>query len=490
MKQLGIIIPAYNVGYCLEDLLNTLVKQMTDAIEVVIIDDGSQDNTLTVAKRFADENITVIHQENQGVGAARNRGIETCSAEYLWFVDADDNIRPHAIRTLLDTIRQMPSDCYLFGLDKIRGKEVTQIANPSELQLTSSSAIAQNFDTVFSENLLNPLWNKVFRSSIIQQHQIHFSSIPSGEDAEFVLHCLIYANSMHIMPAILYQYTLMSDTSSAHTYHPAYITDHQQMFKALTEYCVATGAEADNVTEQWRRETYLGACMNVFNSLLPKPTYRKFSSKMDEQAACLQKILSILQSGSRRKGLRHKISTSRYVVYLYMRLKLSIDNIHCFFNEIAGNSGLLPKIVVMVYRFGNWSYRIQLKPIKYIFYAIYRIVDLLLCKMLLNCDIPGATSIGYGFTIYHPYGVIINSDAVIGCNFTCRDQIVVGNKGIKTNDGSPIIGNNVTLGAGAKVIGPITIGDNCSIGANSVVTHSFPPDQILVGVPAKALERR
>ena len=188
MKQLGIIIPAYNVGYCLEDLLNTLVKQMTDAVEVVIIDDGSQDNTLTVAERFADENITVIHQENQGVGAARNRGIETCSAEYLWFVDADDNIQPHAICTLLDTIRQMPSDCYLFGLDKIRGKEVTQIVNPSELQLTSNSAIAQNFDTVFSENLLNPLWNKVFRSSIIQQHQIRFSSISSGEDAEFVLH--------------------------------------------------------------------------------------------------------------------------------------------------------------------------------------------------------------------------------------------------------------------------------------------------------------
>lgn len=57
------------------------------------------------------------------------------------------------------------------------------------------------------------------------------------------------------------------------------------------------------------------------------------------------------------------------------------------------------------------------------------------------------------------------------------------------NNESPIIGNNVTLGAGTKVIGPITIGDNCSIGANSVVTHSFPANRILVGVPAKALER-
>lgn len=489
MKQLGIIIPAYNVGYCLEDLLNTLVKQMTDAVEVVIIDDGSQDNTLTVAKRFVDENITVIQQENQGVGAARNRGIETCSAEYLWFVDADDNIRSNAICTLLDTIRQMPSDCYLFGFDKIRGKEVTQIANPSELQLTSSSAIAQNFDTVFSENLLNPLWNKVFRSSIIQQHQIRFSSIPSGEDAEFVLHYLSHANSMHIMPTVLYQYTLMSDTSSAHTYHPEYVADHEQMFKALAEYCAATGANVNNVTERWRRETYLGACMNVFNGLLPKPTYKKYHSQMNEQAPYLQKMLSVLPSGSRRKGLKNKISTAGLIVYLYMRLKLSINRMHCFFSEIAGNAGLLPKIVVIIYRFGNWAYNIQIKPIKYIFYLLYRIVDLLLCKMLLNCDIPGATSIGYGFTIYHPYGVIINSDAVIGRNFTCRAQIVVGNKGTKTNDGSPIIGNNVTLGAGAKVIGPITIGDNCSIGANSVVTHSFPANRILVGVPAKALER-
>lgn len=489
MKQLGIIIPAYNVERSLQNLLNTLVQQITDNVEVIVIDDGSQDNTLATASRFANENISVIHQDNQGVGKARNLGIETCKAEYLWFVDADDSIRTDAVPSLLNAIRQESFDCYLFGLEKVRGRRVTQIVNASDICLTSNEAIAEAFDTIFSENLLNPLWNKLFRRSVIEQHQIHFSSIPSGEDAEFVLHYLTYADSMHVLPMVLYQYTLMSATSSSHAYHPSYIADHVQMFGALAEYCAATGAMADNVKHQWQRETYLGACQNIFNSLLPKPSYREFARKLKLQLPALQKMVASIYSSTSDMRIHDNNMVYRIMYYLHLKFKYSLNNINCLVKEVSANVGLLPKVVVIIYRFGSWANNIQVIPMRIIIYSIYRVIDLLFCKLLLNCDVPAKTHIGYGFTIYHPYGVIINSDAVIGRNFTCRAQIVVGNKGTGINDGSPVIGDNVTLGAGAKLIGPISVGSNCCVGANSVVTHSFPPNRVLVGVPAKALKR-
>jgi glycosyltransferase involved in cell wall biosynthesis len=326
MKQLGIIIPAYNVERSLQNLLNTLVQQITDDVEVIVIDDGSQDNTLATASRFANENISVIHQDNQGVGKARNRGIETCKAEYLWFVDADDNIRPDAVPALLNAIRQESFDCYLFGLEKVRGHRVTQIVNASDTCLTSNEAIAGAFDTIFSENLLNPLWNKLFRRSVIEQHQIRFSSIPSGEDAEFVLHYLTYADSMHVLPMVLYQYTLMSATSSSHAYHPSYIADHVQMFGALAEYCAATGAMADNVKKQWQRETYLGACQNIFNSLLPKPSYQKFAKELRRQLPELRNlILSIYVSKNDERRYCNAL-ICRLMGYLIIKYKHLLNN--------------------------------------------------------------------------------------------------------------------------------------------------------------------
>lgn len=103
---------------------------------------------------------------------------------------------------------------------------------------------------------------------------------------------------------------------------------------------------------------------------------------------------------------------------------------------------------------------------------------------IFNTEMKASKSISSHIYFFHPYGIVINSDSVIKDHVVIRQQVTIGNKG-ETNRECPIIEENVEIGAGAKIIGKVRIGKNSKIGANAVVTKSFPPNSILVGVPAK-----
>lgn len=142
------------------------------------------------------------------------------------------------------------------------------------------------------------------------------------------------------------------------------------------------------------------------------------------------------------------------------------------------------KWAVGIYRFGHRLYYSKSKLVKCLT-PIYKLLDLVFNKLLLNTEIPAKVQIGDGLAIYHPYGIIINDDAVIGKNCILHHQVTIGNKGV-TNKANlaPKIGDNCEIGAGAKVIGNVKIGANTKIGANAVVVKNSLPNAILVGVPA------
>ena len=97
---------------------------------------------------------------------------------------------------------------------------------------------------------------------------------------------------------------------------------------------------------------------------------------------------------------------------------------------------------------------------------------------------PGAT-IGSGFFIDHGMGVVIGETAEIGENVTIYHGVTLGGTSWKKEKRHPTIGNNVVIGAGAKVLGPFKVGDNSKIGSGSVVVNEVPPDSVVVGVPGR-----
>ena len=101
---------------------------------------------------------------------------------------------------------------------------------------------------------------------------------------------------------------------------------------------------------------------------------------------------------------------------------------------------------------------------------------------------PGAT-IGKGLLIDHGCGVVIGETTIIGDNCTIYQGVTLGGTGKDTGKRHPTLGNNVMVGAGAKILGPFTVGDNSKIAANAVLLREVEPDSTCVGVPARVVKR-
>lgn len=116
-----------------------------------------------------------------------------------------------------------------------------------------------------------------------------------------------------------------------------------------------------------------------------------------------------------------------------------------------------------------------------------------LIHRLCFCEISTTADIGPGFCVFHPFGLVVGGDVRAGKNLTLSMDVVLGgNIGKQRPDGSqmPILGDNVNIAAGCKVVGPVNIGDNCLIGANSVVISSLPSDSVAAGVPARIIRQQ
>ena len=144
--------------------------------------------------------------------------------------------------------------------------------------------------------------------------------------------------------------------------------------------------------------------------------------------------------------------------------------------------------VMVVYRFGRWRYGIHNRWLRLPFSILYKILKLL-SQILTGIDLPCEVTVGRRFKIEHFGDIIISGDTVFGDDVVIRNGVTVGLK--RTNErGAPVIGNRVDIGAGAKVLGPIRIGDDVAIGANAVVLQDVPPNSLAIGVPAQIRPRR
>ena len=138
--------------------------------------------------------------------------------------------------------------------------------------------------------------------------------------------------------------------------------------------------------------------------------------------------------------------------------------------------------VMLVYRFGRWRYTIQNVLVRKICSFIYKFLYKLV-QILTGIEMPCEAEVGDNFLIDHFGGIVISGYAKFGDNCRLRNGVVVGLKNV-SEPCAPQIGNNVDIGAGAKILGNIKIGNNVNIGANSVVLTDVPDNAIAVGVPA------
>lgn len=133
---------------------------------------------------------------------------------------------------------------------------------------------------------------------------------------------------------------------------------------------------------------------------------------------------------------------------------------------------------MILYRLMQWSRRHRLTPLEMVFNRL----NCIFC----HCIIGRGAEFGPGFVLIHAGGIVINGQVRGGSRIYLEHQVTIGAE----RRSSPILGNDVFIGAGAKVIGPVTIGSGARIGANAVVLQDVPPHSTAVGIPARIVRRR
>jgi serine O-acetyltransferase len=148
----------------------------------------------------------------------------------------------------------------------------------------------------------------------------------------------------------------------------------------------------------------------------------------------------------------------------------------------GGNWGAQGFWALVIYRFGRWRYGVRPALVRKVFSFVYRFLFKVI-QIMTGIELPCETEVGRNFVIDHFGGIVISGYAKFGDNCRIRNGVVVGL--LRVDDPcAPVIGNNVDIGAGAKVLGRISIGNNVAIGANAVVIQDVPDNYIAIGVPA------
>ena len=225
IPKVSIIIPVYNVEKYIGKCLESIIYQTFKNYEVIVIDDGSKDNSLEVCNLYAkkDERIKVYHKENSGAPSALNFGLKKASGEYLWFIDADDFIDKNALDFLTETADASGADMILFGARTVNAEN----GEPNNLQTEywSLSNVNNNYRTKLITytsimdwliNLPTVPWNKFHRRTFINSHKILFDEeLLAPYDCYFNLCCYLNGAKLFFCKEVLYNYRLSEQSTTA-----------------------------------------------------------------------------------------------------------------------------------------------------------------------------------------------------------------------------------------------------------------------------------
>lgn len=210
----SIIVPVYNAEKYLTRCLDSLINQTYPDTEMILVNDGSTDNSLEVCQKYQRTypNIKVIDQANQGVSCARNAGIDAAAGEYICFVDADDCVEKNFIESLVQGVDDK-ADIAVCGHDKICFNKVIQRV-PRYNRLWDMQQIQYR---LFTDTGFMVCYDKIYRSEILKRYGIRFAEhLKMSEDALFEMEYALHCQKAAYIPAALYHY-IQNEDSVTHT---------------------------------------------------------------------------------------------------------------------------------------------------------------------------------------------------------------------------------------------------------------------------------
>jgi glycosyltransferase involved in cell wall biosynthesis len=222
--DLSFIIPLYNAELYIKDCLSSLVSQGIDPsrYEIIVVDDGSKDNSLKVAKEFSAiySNIFIIEQENQGVGAARNNGVEQARGTYIYFIDADDYLAQSTLYKLLDNALIRNLDVLCFKSTDTTERNLFLSENPDRYKIDDQ--IYTGIEFIANSSIRFAVWWFIAKKEFLLSNNMRFIEGIFFEDVIYALELFVAAERVSSTTLDVYRYyqnptSIMHSKEEVHT---------------------------------------------------------------------------------------------------------------------------------------------------------------------------------------------------------------------------------------------------------------------------------
>ncbi len=308
-ELVSVVIPAYNVEKYIGKCIECICRQSYKNIEIIIVNDGSKDNTQSVCEQLAaaDSRVKVIAQENAGGSAARNRGMMEAKGKYLCFVDADDVINEAFVQNMVDNYEKYQAELSICGFEE--KKEDTIINSTSgNIQIMAQKDAMEKL--LREDSFKGYVWNKLFNMEIIRQNKLQFdTTIKIWEDVLFVFEYLTFCKKVVYDPTPMYSYMYIQNSISHSDNHLVGIETAYTAIKAKDKIIELIPQEADKVKNQLSVR-YVQSSLAVIRNI----GYSKTNEYTEYYKNCIQIIKKHKKTAYTKLPKKDKILTNMCII--------------------------------------------------------------------------------------------------------------------------------------------------------------------------------
>lgn len=276
--KISIIIPCYNVEKFVQKCTDSIIIQQGIDFEIVLVNDGSTDNTQNVLEDLAktDARINIINQQNKGLSGARNTGIEAARGELLMFVDADDWLEPNALDIISKNFRG--EDLFCFSYNRVFENKIV----PRNLKINGvyeSSFVQRRIIGLIGDELRDPsqadsivtAWGKIYKTEIIKKNEISFldTKMIGTEDALFNIQYLEFADKVNVLNLPLYNYFKVNNSSLTNLYKTYLFQQWKTLYQKISEVILNKNIDFQKALSNRIALSIIGLGLNETFSDLP-----------------------------------------------------------------------------------------------------------------------------------------------------------------------------------------------------------------------------
>jgi glycosyltransferase involved in cell wall biosynthesis len=244
-SKISVVIPAYNVAPYIEKCLQSVLCQTYTNLEVLVINDGSTDDTVSLIKGFtADERLVFLDQPNAGVSAARNAGVAAATGEYLTFVDSDDWIEPTMYEKLHEAITNAAADMAVCNYNLVYADRTAACYSKMHGEVVT---VYDDIYAYFCRYCACPkpnnyIWTRLYRTELVKNSGVRFENYRQAEDTLFNFKLLPYMRKIAFIPEGLYNYYQRGNSAVYTTAKKGNLAAvYADTFDALADYYKAGG---------------------------------------------------------------------------------------------------------------------------------------------------------------------------------------------------------------------------------------------------------